>query len=75
MTEVSGRDAMIAARRCVEAAAETDDVKTRRALWKAALRYHQRVREERMAGEFHPLLTPTHAPGDEPRDDWRVNAE
>lgn len=48
MQEVQkGRDAMIAAWRCLEAIVDCDDVFTREALWKAAKRYAERARAER----------------------------
>lgn len=41
-------DALIARNRCLQAIEGSgEDTETKRALWKAALRYHQRVKVER----------------------------
>lgn len=45
MTEGRNADAMIAARRCLEAVTDATDYETRLALWKAAKRYAERARE------------------------------
>lgn len=49
-----GRDAMIAAWRCLEAMIECEDDDTREALWKAAKRYAEKARAERAGGRPLP---------------------
>jgi hypothetical protein len=41
--EVERDDARICRDRCLQAVAETDDTLTGQALWRAAMRYHQRA--------------------------------
>jgi hypothetical protein len=43
-SDMEGIDSREAARRCVEALAETDCIETRTALWKAAVRYSKQAR-------------------------------
>jgi hypothetical protein len=49
--EVGENSGWIAARRCLEALAETQDVRTRAALWRAAKRYAGKARMERGADD------------------------
>lgn len=50
-------DGWIAARRCVEAMVEVQDVETRRSLWRAAVRYAQKDRTD-AAGERNGSVRP-----------------
>lgn len=61
-------DGLIAARRCLAAMSETQDIETRYALWRAAGRYMAKYRERLPRLEIRQTLP--HAPqAGEPRED------
>lgn len=43
-------DALIARDRCLQALVESEDLETRRSLWRAAIRYNERDRTSRPSG-------------------------
>lgn len=49
------RDARTARDRCLATMIQCEDEKTRRSLWKAALRYQERVRGDVVTGSTSPL--------------------
>lgn len=56
MTTEGHTDAMIAARRCWQAIAETQDEETRFSLWRAAKKYAERARGAGTAAGMRPPL-------------------
>lgn len=51
-------DAQISRDRCLQAMGSTDDLETKRSLWKAALKYQQRVRSEASAADWSVAGSP-----------------
>lgn len=62
---MEGIDGREAARRCIQAMDETQDVATRKALWRAATRYAKQAREMGATGRSGELERPSLAHGPE----------
>jgi hypothetical protein len=59
--EVGGTDAIVARDRLLAELVGCEDVETGRALWRAAARYNQKARDERLTGERTGQPLPTRA--------------